>query len=308
MNYLEFLNKNHPIRNDKKEKEAFRNYVSEEASKLGLLSKLEKTKNNKNENVIIGDIEKAEIIFTAHFDTPFKALFPNLMLPRNRILFYLYQFLPVSLILICSYIPANIIANKHFSGDYNILAFEIIFFLLYFSLFYLLYFSFKNKKNFNDNTSGCAVLLSIMEKLSPENKEKAAFIFFDNEEKGKLGSKAYYKDHKDFMENKLLINFDCVGNGENILFIESEKAKESPLYKKIKENVKENENYSLSFFDAKSSECNSDHKNFPCSVAVVACKKTKNGILYTPNIHTEKDVEVKEENIQFISDNIVNFL
>ena len=78
------------------------------------------------------------------------------------------------------------------------------------------------------------------------------------------------------MENKLLINFDCVGNGENILFIESEKAKESPLYKKIKENVKENENYSLSFFDAKSSECNSDHKNFPCSVAVVACKKYHN--------------------------------
>ena len=308
MNYLEYLIKNHPVRNSENEKKAFSDFVLKEAEKNSLPAKVEPLQKGKHKNIVVGNPEKAKAVFCAHYDTPFRALFPNLMLPRNKFLFYLYQFLPVSIILICSYLPAEIIAGKHFTGDNYIIAFEIIFLLLYFSLFYLLYFSFKNKNNFNDNTSGCAVLLSLMEKLSDEEKENAAFIFFDNEEKGKLGSKAYFKEHKNYMEDKLIINFDCVGNGNNILLIASDKAESCEEYKAIRDKFISNENYSVSFFGAKGSECNSDHKNFPKSVAVVACKNTKNGIFYTPKIHTSKDTEVKEENISFICENILNFL
>jgi hypothetical protein len=40
----------------------------------------------------------------------------------------------------------------------------------------------------------------------------------------------------------------------------------------------------------------------------MACKKTKGGLLYTPNIHTPKDTEVSDENIEYITNNILKFL
>ena len=312
MTYLEYLIKNHPIRKSNEEKENFRKYVLSEAEKLGLEAKTEKTTKGKNENIIIGNPENAKAVITAHFDTPASALFPNLMLPRNKVLFYLYQFIPIILIFTCSYFPASFVADYFFKGeanvDANVLTFELIFFVLYFGLFYLLYLAFKNKNNYNDNTSGSAVLLSLMSKLSPEEKENAAFIFFDNEEKGKLGSKAYYIDHKDFMEEKLLINFDCVGNGKNILVIFNKEAENTPESKIIKESFKENEIFKTYFFPHKGSVCNSDHTNFPKGMAVVACKNTKNGIFYTPHIHTSKDIEADNDNVEFLSDCVKEFI
>lgn len=312
MNYLEYLIKNHPTRKSNKEKESFRNYVLSEATKLGFDAKTEKTTKGKNENIVIGNPEKAKAVFTAHFDTPASALFPNLMLPRNKFLFYLYQFIPIILIFSCSYFPAQFISDFFFSGENNVnanvITFELIFFVLYFGLFYLLYLAFKNKNNYNDNTSGSAVLLSLMSKLSPEERENAAFIFFDNEEKGKLGSKAYYIDHKDFMENKLLINFDCVGNGKNILVIFNKEAENIPESEIIKESFKENGTFKTYFFPHKGSVCNSDHMNFPKGAAIVACKNTKNGIFYTPNIHTAKDTEADNANIEFLSESAKEFI
>ena len=312
MNYLEYLIKNHPTRKSNDEKENFRKYVLSEAEKLDYEAKTEKTSDNKNENIVIGNPEKAKVVFCAHFDTPASALFPNLMLPRNKLLFFLYQFIPVTLILLCSYIPAMLISDYFFNGEINasanIIAFEFIFLFLYFGLFYLLYFAFKNKNNYNDNTSGSAVLLSLMSKLSPEEKENAAFIFFDNEEKGKLGSKAYYKDHKDFMEEKLVINFDCVGNGKNILVLFNKKAENTAESEIMKESFTGNDIFKTYLFPKKGSVCNSDHASFPMGVAVVACKNTKNGIFYTPNIHTAKDTEADNGNIEFLSDCAKEFI
>ncbi len=306
MNYLEYLIKNHPTRKSNDEKENFRKYVLSEAENLGYEAKTEKTSDNKNENVVVGDPKKAKVVFCAHFDTPASALFPNLMLPRNIFLFFLYQFIPVILILLCSYIPAMFIADHFFSGENNasanIITFELIFFFLYFGLFYLLYLAFKNKNNYNDNTSGSAVLLSLMAKLINEERENAAFIFFDNEEKGKLGSKAYYKDHKDFMEEKLVINFDCVGNGKNILVLFNKKAENTPESQIMKESFESNDIFKTYLFPHKGSVCNSDHASFPKGAAVVACKNTKSGIFYTPHIHTAKDTEANNDNIEFLSD------
>ena len=74
----------------------------------------------------------------------------------------------------------------------------------------------RNKHNANDNTSGVLTLLYIMKKLPPNMRNKVCFVFFDNEEKGLLGSKAMNKKYKDLFLAKLVINFDCVGNGKEL--------------------------------------------------------------------------------------------
>ena len=45
----------------------------------------------KNRNVIVVDLEKAKVIFTAHYDTPPKMTVQNFILPRSIGLSVLYQ-------------------------------------------------------------------------------------------------------------------------------------------------------------------------------------------------------------------------
>ena len=304
MSHLDYLNENYPVRRKKEQKAAFRGHVVSSLEKKGVPVKIETTKNGKNENVVIGNPESAKLVFTAHYDTPATSIVPNLMMPRNGVLLYIFHFLPIIAILIASLVPALLIST---ALEMEIL-YPIIFLVLYFGLFYLLYFTFTNKNNYNDNTSGVATLLEIIDKLPEEKLCDCAFILFDNEELGKLGSKAYFKDHKEFMRDKLVINFDCVGNGDNILFIAMKGAEQREEYKSFKESVTGNESYSVSYYGIRGSQGNSDHKSFPAGVCCMACSKTKNGILYTARIHTNKDTKVKNENIDFLSDSVLSYV
>ncbi len=301
MSHLDYLNKNYPIRKNKQQKAAFREHIVSALSEKGITAKVEQ--NKKNYNLVVGSPEKAKTVFTAHYDTPATSIVPNLMLPRNAVLLYLFHFLPIIAILCVSLLPALFISEALGIE----LLYPIIFLVLYFGLFYTLYFAFTNKNNFNDNTSGVATLLEIIDILPPEKRDDFAFIFFDNEEKGKLGSKAYYKEHKAFMKDKLVINFDCVGNGSNIIFASQKAAISCPEHKIFKESFSGNEEYSVSFFPARTTQGNSDHKSFPKGVCCMACGKTKNGILYTARIHTNKDTKVKCENIDFLAKGVISY-
>ena len=303
MTHLDYLNQNYPIIKSAEQKSKFRDAIISILSEKGIAAKCETTSNGKNQNIVVGNPESAKTVFTAHYDTPARSVVPNLMMPRCALLLYIFHFLPILAILAVSLIPALLISE--WTGIEMLYA--PIFLTLYFGLFYLLYFAFTNKNNYNDNTSGVATLLLIIDKLPPELRDSFAFIFFDNEEKGKLGSKAYFKDHKDFMKNKLVINFDCVGNGDNILFIASKAAEATPEYKLFKESFESNESYSVSYYPLKGSQGNSDHKSFPLGVCCMACSKTKNGVLYTARIHTNKDTKVKNENIDFLSEGIASY-
>lgn len=54
----------------------------------------------------------------------------------------------------------------------------------------LMMFGAANKHNVNDNTSGIAALLETMQRLSPEAREKTAFILFDHQETAAAAQRA----------------------------------------------------------------------------------------------------------------------
>ena len=297
MQYLEYLNQRHPIRRSEEQKAAFRKYVLDEAKKQQLSARVELTKDGKNQNLVVGEPEGAEVIFTAHYDTPARSPFPNLMIPRNKPLFFLYQFLPITLLLAFS-LGLSYLIGMVWLCDTTV--YMLSFLVLYYGGFFLGFRTFSNKNNANDNTSGVATLLELMSRLPNEEKSKVAFLFFDNEKKGKKGSKAYVADHKDAMENRLIVNFDCVGNGKHIVFIAKDGAEQLPAYARLKQSTIEKDGFTVSFYGMKGSESNSDYKNFPCGVGCMACKQTKKGLLYTPYIHTNRDVVANQENIDFL--------
>lgn len=305
MNYLNFLNEKSGVRRNNEEKKAFRDFVIGECKKMGFSARVETTGDGKNDNVIVGDPKTAKVLFTAHYDTPATSLFPNIMIPRNIPIFFAYQMLPVMVMLAVALSISYLVGMVWLENER---AYILTFLALYYGLYFLMFRGFSNPKNHNDNTSGVATLLTIMANLDDIKRGNVAFIFFDNEEKGKKGSKAYFNDHKTDMEKKLLINFDCVGNGETIVFIAKEEAEKTEEYKKLAECFTPNNGYTAEFYPMQGSESNSDYKNFPMGIGCMACKKTKGGMLYTPAIHTPRDNVANSENIEYITDGIIRFL
>ena len=297
MDYLTYINSSYPIRRSEQQKEEFRTYVKTTMKRVGYKVNVETLK-NKHNNIIIGDPSTAKLILTAHYDTPATSIIPNLMMPRNKGLGFLYSFGFPFVLSFISVLLAFLISNL-LKLPYE--AVIIFYLLIYFSTYYLTTRAFTNKNNKNDNTSGVAAVLNILE----QNKDKnIAAILFDNEEKGLLGSKAYNEAHKDEVKEKLILNFDCVGLGDNIIFIVKDDAQKLEEYQIIKENFKEDEVFKVHHFPLKGSIGNSDYKSFKCGVGLMACLKHKTIGFYTSRIHTNKDNLAYTENIDYITNQI----
>ena len=296
--YLNNINDKFPIRKSNKEKQAFYDYVASDLGhdrvKIGQLE--------NNNNIIIGDPSSAKAIFTAHYDTPASSPVPNFMIPANKVLGTLINF--------CYPLAVAIISLLLGFGVGDLLGFDnnecvLLYLVFYFSIFFFTRLV-PNKHNKNDNTSGVATVMSIATKY---NNEKVAFILFDNEEKGLLGSKAYNKKYKKMMEDKLLVNLDCVGNGDQIVLIPKEKIIDSEEYKLLSEVFSgDTDGFIVHQIPFKKSLGNSDHKSFPGSVGVMAARKGKVLKLVTGRIHTAKDTMADSKNILFLSTRFGEFI
>lgn len=286
------------VRKTKKQKSAFIDYVSQYADSLGYTSTTEKGSFGAK-NIIVGDPESAKVVYTAHYDTCARLPFPNFITPKNIGIYLLYQlaitivfmFLPLFII---GFVCGMLIDDPELGIPVTLL-FSYAWLIAF---MYILIAGPANKHTANDNTSGVAVLLNIMAQIQPEDKQKVAFIFFDLEEAGLFGSSAYAQKHKKAMKNKLLINFDCVSDGNNILFVLKKGAKQ---YKDILTNAYPCEDGFNVEVASKGIFYPSDQAQFPCGVGVAALRKSKRGILYMNKIHTKNDTVFDEKNIEYLT-------
>lgn len=306
MSYLATMVERFPVRKSAKQKDAFRQWVVfDQAPALGYEARVEQGRGLvENYNVVIGDPESAEVIFTAHYDTPATIGVPNIMIPRNLPLFYLYQIgIVVGLLAIAFMAGALGVA-----AGLSVEAAYWVGWLCYMVLLIMLLGGVPNPHNVNDNTSGVAAVLELMEKLPEEARGKAAFILFDNEEKGLLGSRAYAKAHPEIQYTRLVVNMDCVGVGETVIVIASKLAASLPGYAKLEEALRGHGGREVKFFDKAGSACSSDQKNFKCGVAVVACKKRPVVGYYCAGIHTPRDTVADQGNLDFLAESLSRFV
>lgn len=306
MSYLDTLVERFPVRKSARQKELFRRWlVFEQAKELGYEARVEECDGLiRSRNVVIGDPETAEAVFTAHYDTPATILLPNIMIPRNLPLFYGYQILLVLLLLAIAFLAGalSMLAGLSPEGGYW------VGWAVYMGLLFLLMAGVPNPHNVNDNTSGVAALLELMEKLPEEQRSKAAFIFFDNEEKGLLGSKGYAKAHQEVRHVRLVVNMDCVGSGETVLVIASKLAARMPAYAALEEALRSHGGREVKFYGTTGSACSSDQKSFKCGVAVVACRKRPVVGYYCARIHTPKDTCADQGNLDFLAESLAGFV
>lgn len=302
MSIIETLVDQFPIRRSKAQKEAFCAWFIQKAREMGYAAQVEVT--SGHENVVVGDPEKAQAVFVAHYDTPAASFMPNLMTPRNRPFFICYQMLLV-LVLLCAAaaagVPVGLLTGSEQAG-------YLAGYAVYMGLLFMMLYGPANKHNVNDNTSGVAAILETMGRIPAEERSKAAFILFDNEEKGCRGSKAYAKAHPGVRDGGFIVNLDCVGEGEHILLLCGKKARDAAQYAALTAGMSARKGRELHIFPLEKSVYNSDQKNFKVSSAVCACKQRKGLGFYCDKIHTKKDTVCEQVNLDFLADGLADFI
>lgn len=294
------------VRKSKMQKATFRSWLIEILLEAGYHPVVESGGSLiKSNNVVVGDPEQASVVFTAHYDTCAVLPFPNFITPQNLILYFLYQVLiciPMFVFAIC----AEILLLALWNDCPMWLAMLVVYFVLGFCIWWITAGP-ANKHTANDNTSGVATLLEIALTLPADNRNKVAFVFFDNEEKGLLGSSVFKKQHGNSLSNTPLINFDCVSDGEYIQFYPNKKAKQNRfLLSNLEKSFLSDNNKTVQivrdfgFYP-------SDQRTFPLGIGVAALHKCRLGF-WLGRIHTKRDTVYQEENIELLRRGALNFI
>ena len=289
------------VRKSKKQKAAFAAYVEQIATEWGYSFRTENGSLGAK-NLVVGDPSSAKVVYTAHYDTAPMLPFPNFITPKNIPVYILYN-IAVVIGFFCVALLVAVVAGVaavllHLGDNIAFFAGEIS----YWVLLILLIAGPANKHTANDNTSGVTLLIDIMRELPEESRNGVAFVFFDLEELGLVGSSSFARAHKEEMKDRLLINFDCVSDGENILIVLRKGAKKHR--EAIKKAFSANDVYRVDI-EEKGVFYPSDQAKFACGVGVAALRSTKCGLLYMNRIHTNRDVIYCEDNIEFLKNGAI---
>lgn len=285
--------KSYPVRKSKAQKDAFRAEVTQWLEGLGYDVRTEKG-SFRCRNLVIGNPQTAKFLVTAHYDTCARLPFPNLITPCNFWPFLAYQ------IFVCAVLLVPAAGIGALAGwllhSYNMGYF--LFLILLWAEIFLMLIGPANPTNVNDNTSGVVTLLELAASLPIENRKDVCFILFDLEEAGLIGSSSYQSAHKKETVRQLVLNLDCVGEGDDLCFFPTAKVK------KDKEQLAQLQSLqgaygtkTLTVRAAGFSFYPSDQMNFPRGVGICALKRSKLG-LYLSRIHTPKDTILDETNVK----------
>lgn len=293
----------HPVRKKKIQKEQFRQEVQDYLQTLGYSTNVE-SGSFGSKNLVIGDPDRAKYLVTAHYDTCARMFVPNLITPCNALLFILYQIF-VCLLLIVPTLAVGALVGYLFHS----------FFVGYFLWMVLLWTGIAlmlvgpaNSSNVNDNTSGVVTVLEIAKSLPEHYRKDVCFVLFDLEEAGLIGSASYRKAHKKASESQMVLNLDCVGEGDEIYLFPTSKLKKNQ--KKLADLDKITGNFGKKTVTVRKQGFSiypSDQAHFPYGVGICALNRGKLG-LYLSKIHTPKDTVLDETNVNILRAAIITMI
>lgn len=292
-----------PVRKSKQQKQAFREAVCSYASSQQYQVTVEDGFWGSR-NMVIGNPEEARYLVTAHYDTCPRLPFPNWITPCNAAVFCLYQTLLAIALLLPPLLAGALAA--WISGA--LWVGYLLGYLLVFVTLVMLLFGPANPSNANDNTSGVIAVLEILRTMPENQRSKVCFVLFDLEEVGMLGSSDYRKRHREASNRQLVLNCDCVGDGDYLRMfptntLRKDRKKLTALYK------------ACGYFGPKSLLVQetgrffypSDQMVFPYGVGICALNKGKTG-LYLGRIHTPKDTILEQTNINILRAALTSFI
>lgn len=291
------------VRKSKKQKAAFRDWLGGELRTMGYEPREES--GFAARNLVVGDPERAEVLLTAHYDTCAVMPVPNFITPRSLFWYGLYQLLLTAAIILAG-AAAEVLVIVVFDPSL-VVAILSLYAVVVFCFWWLLDGP-ANKHTVNDNTSGVLTLVELAASMPEHLRDKVCFVFFDNEEKGLFGSAAFAKAHKNVKKHTLVLNFDCVSDGNSIQFFPSKALKKDAAFVERLAAAFPAEGEKTAQVVTGFGFYPSDQKNFVNGVGVCALKKSRIFGYYMDRIHTKRDTVLEEENIRLLRDGVIRFL
>ena len=285
--------KSYPVRKSKAQKEAFRTEVTQWLESLGYAVHTEKGSFHSH-NLVIGNPQAAKFLVTAHYDTCARLPFPNLITPCNFWPCLAYQIFVCAALLVPAVGIGAVVGwllHSYNMGYY-------LFTILIWAEIFLMLIGPANPTNVNDNTSGVVTLLELAASLPAEYRKDVCFVLFDLEEAGLIGSSSYQSAHKMETGRQLVLNLDCVGEGDEMCFFPTARVKKDKGQLALLQGLEgAYGTKNLTVRTAGFSFYPSDQMNFPRGVGICALKRSKLG-LYLSRIHTPKDTILDETNVK----------
>ena len=291
-----------PVRKTGKQKQLFRDAISRYVQSMGYPVHVESGRLGCR-NVVMGDPEHAQYLVTAHYDTCAGLPFPNFVMPCNAFVFMVCRagkWLVIALIAVVFSVLSGLLF-----GEWSIAPAAIISVA---ALIALALIGPANPANINDNTSGVITLLEIMRTLPEKQRSKVCFVLFDLEEAGLIGSAFYRKNHTMATDHQMVLNMDCVGDGDHLVMFPGKKLKRdrkklTSLYRACGYFGKK----SLLVHEKGFARYPSDQMHFPYGVGICALTESKYG-LYLSRIHTSRDTVLDETNINILRAALTSFI
>lgn len=285
-----------PIRKSKKQKSAFRSDVQTYCESLGYTVSTENGSMGAT-NVVIGNPNTAKYLVTAHYDTPASMFLPNFITPCNLTVYLVYQFSLVAILLLVTFLCCFAVAEITNSE----IATMLTAYIAYFGLLFLMMAGPANKHNANDNTSGVVTVLDIASSLPENFRDRVCFVLFDLEEAGLLGSAAYRKAHKKQSESQIVLNLDCVGDGDEIVMFPTKKLRKNQQIVASIDKISRNCGEKRLYLHKKGfAFCPSDQTIFPLGMGIMAFHRKKGLGLYCSRIHTNWDTILEITNVNIL--------
>jgi hypothetical protein len=303
---FEKIKSTHMVRRRKKQKENFREYLKTEMKNSEYTLITNGCKKNKN---MITNNKDFKVVVMAHYDTPNITLIMKLGSIIEKINIFAKfgfnnRYIRIGMLAISMFIIMGfpVIILKPIKETYSSIYLGIL--CILFAIGLIQVKTTPNKNNYNDNTSGVLTLLAVADKLkNSKYKNDVLFIFTDNEERGLKGSEEIAKSKEFDFKNKIIINLDCVGNGDTMItsYINAEDLVNPFISALIYKMQKEFNNINIGSHIYKELE-DSDYLKFKQgkSISLALMKKTRFNYIF-PNVHTNKDKVINLSFIELIS-------
>lgn len=305
---VENILQKYQVRKNRRQKIAFFEYIRTLCDEYGYSCRTELDgKLIKNRNIVIGDVDSANVIFTAHYDTCAVMPLPNIATPQNVIVYILYQIL-LTLVFFALSFAVWMLSYLIIRDALMAFVFAYVALLL---MIYQIMFGIANKHTANDNTSGVLAILETAFSVPVEKRGKYAYVLFDNEEAGLLGSAAFCSANKAILRDKTIINMDCVSDGDNILFFSKKALRNSEIHKNMIEcfiHSCKKHGKTLAAPRKGGTFFPSDQANFRNGMAIAAMHKMPVVGLYIARIHTSRDTVMDTKNLECIRDFALEYL
>ena len=301
----EYLLTVHPVRRTGAQKADFRKWLLRELKRAGWKAGEETYgRFNGSVNVVAGDPDRADVILCAHYDTPARMLVQDFVSPTNVLAHVLYHVAAAMALAAAAFALALAVSFPLNRPELML----PLFLILALAALWVSAYGPANRNNANGNSSGVLALLAAADAAAYD--KRVCLVFFDNNERNMLGASAFRKKHINNLSEAMIFNFDCVGDGDNLLLIPSKYSRwDSALTEALESAFPEEEGTVRRRLLVKGLQYYpSDQRRFKFSVAVCACRYLAGLGYYIPHLRTKRDTVLKEENIAYLSQGIARFL